>query len=486
MAEVRESCGLCGVTGQGRAGVPLVAEGLLALQHRGQESAGILVSTDRGLLLHKRNGTVTEALGDVPLEWTSLPASAVMGHVRYGTYGGESVQNAQPLLVSMAGVQVGIAHNGTLSNAAALREELQGEGAIFQTLTDTEVVLHLMAREMGRSGSGVEGALQGALSRLRGAYCFLLLTDRGLYAVRDPYGFRPLALGRFPGGGWIVASETLAFNVCGAEYVREVRAGEVLFLGSGGCAVRSTRFGSDRELFGGREGLAQCIFEHVYFARPGSLVFGDSVYEVRVAMGRQLARELPVDCDLVAPVPDSGMFAALGYARELDLKFGMVFTRNHYIGRTFIDPASTDRSAKVMRKLQPIPRAVEGRRICIVEDSIVRGTTSRARIRLLREMGAREVHMRVSCPPHRYPCFFGIDFPERRELAAVRFTMDEISEQLGLDSLGYLSREGMLSCVGAHGPEDYCTACFDARYPVRPPDECVRELEESGEWSAAE
>jgi len=396
-----------------------------------------------------------------------------MGHVRYGTYGGDGVENAQPLMVRMAGFQIGIAHNGTLSNAGLLRKELQRQGAIFMTNTDTEVVLHLMSRNLERTGFNIREALKIALNRLHGAFCFLIMTPKGLYAVRDPLGFRPLNLGRFPEGGWIVASETLAFDVCGAEYVREVNAGELLFIPHGPFDPESKNFSDRTHLFNKRQGLAQCIFEHVYFARPGSTVFGDSVYTSRLAMGRQLAREYPVECDIVAPVPDSGMFAAMGFARELGLPFDMCFTRNHYVGRTFIDPASAHRATMVMRKLQPIPEAVKGKRLCVVEDSIVRGTTSRARIRALREAGATEVHMRVSCPPHKYGCYFGIDFPAPSKLIARNYSVAEIAEQLSLDSLGYLSKEGMLGCVSAHDPSDYCTACFDGEYPQEPPDQIL-------------
>jgi amidophosphoribosyltransferase len=472
VSELREFCGLCGISGGVDGSVALVADGLLSMQHRGQEAAGVAWSRDGRLSGHKGNGMVVDALSDLPADAGRPGVSAAIGHVRYGTYGGSGVENAQPLLVRMAGVQIAIAHNGTLSNAAELRDELQRKGAIFLTNTDTEVVLHLMSRELEKVRFDVRQALEIALGRLRGAYCFLILTPSGMYAVRDPLGFRPLSLGRLPDGGWIVASETIAFTVSGAEYQREVEAGEILFF-CGESEPVSERFQLDRSLFPIRKGLAQCIFEHVYFARPGSMVFGDSVYAVRIEMGRRLAREHPVDCDIVAPVPDSGMFAALGFSRELGIPFDMCFTRNHYIGRTFIDPGQAGRTAMVTRKLQPIPTAVRGRRLCVVEDSIVRGTTSRARIRALREAGAREVHMRVCCPPHRFGCYFGIDFPEQSCLIARNYSVEQISGILGLDSLGYLSREGMLSCVTAHSPSDYCTACFDGDYPVAPPRETV-------------
>ena len=470
MRRVGENCGLCGVTGVRGDAQALVAEGLHALQHRGQESAGILAVTGRGLSLYKRQGLVSDALAQLPEWWGSENIRAAMGHVRYGTFGGEGVLNSQPILVDMTGRQVGIAHNGTISNAARIKRRLQRRGSIFQTQTDSEVVLHLMSRLLEETDFNLRHALELSLEKLEGAFCLLLMTPEGMYAIRDPLGFRPLSLGRIPEEGWVVASESIAFPGIGAEYVREVEAGEILFLPYDGSEPRSGRFGSSHGLFAdGSPRLAQCIFEHVYFARPGSCVFGDSVYEVRVEMGAQLAREHPADCDIVMPVPDSGMFAALGFSRELGIPFGMGFTRNHYVGRTFINPGQARRAAMVMRKLQPIPEAIRDKRLCVVEDSIVRGTTSTARIRALRESGAREVHMRVSCPPHRHGCYFGIDFPEPQTLVAHGRTTDDIAEILGLDSLGYLSREGMLSCVTAHSPDDYCTACFDGDYPVEPP-----------------
>jgi amidophosphoribosyltransferase len=468
-----EYCGLCGIIGAGKNTIPYLAEGLHSLQHRGQEAAGVLAATAGGLRLHKKKGLVSEALSDLPGWWLEESIPAAIGHNRYGTFGGTSVLNAQPILVNMAGFQVGIAHNGTISNASTIRKELQRRGAIFQTNTDTEVVLHLMSSQLSSTGFDLENTMELALDRLRGAFCLLVMTTESMYAVRDPLGFRPLCLGRLPDGGWMVASESIAFPICGAEYVREVEAGEILGFRFGEEEPFSIRFGIDKSLFEKDGKLAQCIFEHVYFARPGSTVFGDSVYAVRIAMGAQLARESPVDCDIVMPVPDSGMFAALGFSRELGIPFDMGFTRNHYVGRTFIDPTAATRSAMVMRKLQPITEAIRGRRVCVVEDSIVRGTTSTARIDALRQAGAREVHMRVSCPPHRFGCYFGIDFPERTKLAAHERTIDEVCGMLGLDSLGYLSLDGMLSCVSAHAPEDYCTACFSGCYPVDPPEEGI-------------
>jgi len=466
---VREHCGLCGVVGDPEAAA-LVAEGLSAQQHRGQEAAGILAATDGDFLLHKGMGLVSEVFPSLPSSWRQETVVAAMGHVRYGTFGSGGVLNAQPLLVRMAGMQVGIAHNGTIGNASVLRRDLERRGTIFQTNSDTEVVLHLMAHELENTGYEIMHALELALGRLEGAYCFLLMIPGAMVAVRDPHGFRPLSLGRIGQDSWAVASESIAFPLCCAEYVREIEAGEILLMPFDGSQPRSTLYDGKANLFGGNGRLAQCIFEHVYFARPGSQVFGDSVYEVRLRMGARLAVESPVECDVVIPVPDSGMFAALGYSGQLGIRFDMGFTRNHYVGRTFIDPATARRAAMVTRKLQPIPEAVRGKRVCVVEDSIVRGTTSKARIRALREAGAIEVHMRVSCPPHRFGCYFGIDFPEPSTLIANIRTHAEIEQMLEVDSLAYLSRDGMLSCVRAHGPQDYCTACFNGDYPVRPPE----------------
>jgi len=481
MNRIGEYCGLCGVSGASELVSALIAEGLFAQQHRGQEAAGIATLDKSGSIrLHKNRGLVPDLMNDFPKDMMLPDVIGGIGHVRYGTFGGTSVLNAQPIKVTMGDIPVAIAHNGTISNAGVIRAALQRKGHIFQTNTDTEIILHLMSRELEANDYDIEKCFQIAISKLEGAFCLLLLVPEGMYAVRDSMGFRPLSLGKIAGGGWIVASETIAFPVTDAEYVREVEPGEMLFFPAGDrfsdTAPITITSGKRGNLFlepGERN--AHCIFEHVYFARPGSYVFGDSVYQVRLNMGRQLAREHPAQCDMVMPVPDSGMFAAMGFARELGIPLDMGFTRNHYVGRTFIDPGHATRAAMVMRKLQPIPEAIEGKKVCVVEDSIVRGTTSKARIKALREAGAVEVHMRISCPPHRFACFFGIDFPEEKSLIANRNTVAEIEKILDLDSLGYLSVEGMLSCVTAHPPSDYCTACFTGDYPVTPPAKSSRE-----------
>ncbi len=456
----REYCGLCGVTG-GEGVLENLHLGLHSLQHRGQEAAGVMGSTGTECSLHRGTGLVDDVFASLPTSWRTAALKRTIGHVRYSTAGGSSIINAQPLMVEMGGQQVGIAHNGTICNAGALRRELQDAGVIFQTTTDTELVLHLMARSLKKDHNGdIWGALKTALGKLQGAYCFLLLTRDHLVAVRDPWGFRPLAIGDFYDGSYMVASETIAFNVTGARYVREVEPGEMVIWGPNN-RMESRQFAKATR-------RAHCIFEHVYFARPGSCVFGDSVYEVRKAMGRQLAIEAPVQADVIVPVPDSGMFAGLGFAEQSGIPFDMGFTRNHYVGRTFIDPGLVSRRKLVTRKLQPIAEAVRGKRVCLIEDSIVRGSTSRARIHTIREAGATEVHMRISCPPHRFGCYFGIDFPRRDALLANKIPLADLADSLRLDSLAYLSQEGMLASVRKYQPEDYCCACFDGQYPVAP------------------
>ncbi|MBN2449916.1 MAG: amidophosphoribosyltransferase [Lentisphaeria bacterium] len=459
----REHCGLCGVTG-GEGLLERLHDGLQAQQHRGQEAAGVMVSMDGACRLHRGPGLVEQVFATLPTSWLGEGGAIQRGisHVRYGTAGDSIAANAQPLLVDMAGITIGIAHNGTICNARSLRRELHAQGAIFQTTTDTEIILHLMARAlMTRCRGRIWDAFEDALRQLRGAFSLLAMTADAMVAARDPFGFRPLAIGDFNDGAYIVASETIAFGVTGASTMREVEPGEMIVWDSSN-RLESRRFAECTR-------RAHCIFEHVYFARPGSYVFGDSVYEVRREMGRRLAREAPVDADVIVPVPDSGMYAALGFAEESGIPLDMALSRNHYIGRTFIDPALTTTRCKLAtNKLHPIPEALCGKRICLVDDSIVRGNTSRSRVHTLREAGAREVHMRVSCPPHRFGCYFGIDFPQREALFANKVPAADAARSLRLDSLAYLSRNGMLSCVRARRAEDFCCACFDGDYPVLP------------------
>lgn len=456
----REYCGLCGVSG-GEAVLEQTHLGLHSLQHRGQEAAGVMAQVDGVCRTSRSIGLVDRVFSDLPNWWWKGDVTRAISHVRYSTAGGSAQNNAQPLMVNMAEQVVGIAHNGTICNARTLRGELLAEGAIFQTSTDTELILHLAARALDKRCNGnFLDALEEALKQVRGAYSLLLMTQDCMIAVRDPQGFRPLSIGDYDDGSFIVASESIAFNVTGAHYLREVEPGEIVYWDRNN-RMQSRRFSEPQQ-------HAFCIFEHVYFARPGSYVFGDSVYEVRKEMGRQLARETPVDADVVIPVPDSGVYAALGFAEEAGLPFDMGLSRNHYVGRTFIDPGLISRNRLVRRKLQPIDEALRGKRICLVEDSIVRGSTSRARIHTLRECGVKEVHMRVSCPPHRFGCYFGIDFPSRERLLANKVEVGDLTRALRLDSLEYLSQEGMLGCVKAHPPEEFCCACFDGNYPVRP------------------
>lgn len=463
---LREKCGLCGVAG-GSEVLEKTHIGLHSLQHRGQEAAGFMAAFNDFCLRHAGKGLVDDVFAALPRSWQDQSPEKAIGHVRYSTTGERGGNGAQPLLAEMGGQVVGVGHNGTICNASSLRRELSEEGAIFQTAADTELILHLMARCLTSRFKGrLWDALAAILPRLKGAFSLLFITRNEMAAVRDPWGFRPLAVAEFDDGGYMAASETIAFNVAGARYLREVEPGEMIVWD------KNNRLHSQR--FAETNRRAHCIFEHVYFSRPGSKVFGDSVRNVRKAMGAKLAAEAPVSADVIMPVPDSGMFAALGFSEASGMPFDMGFTRNHYVGRSFIDPGLVSRRKMVTRKLQPIAEAVSGRKICLIEDSIVRGSTSRARIGALREAGAIEVHMRVSCPPHRFGCFFGIDFPDRTKLIANRMTVSELADFLKLDSLAFLSQEGMLACVNAFRPEDYCCACFDGEYPVQP-DELIDE-----------
>ncbi|MFA6815081.1 MAG: amidophosphoribosyltransferase [Lentisphaeria bacterium] len=455
-----EYCGLCGIIGGDKV-MEQVYLGLHSLQHRGQEAAGVMIGVGDKCRLHKATGLVDKVFGEIPKEWSEVDVERAISHVRYSTAGGSNAVNAQPLMVKIDGEQVGIAHNGTICNAPSLRKELQAQGAIFQTSTDTELILHLTSRLLLHPCHGdFLTALEAALKRLEGAFCLLLMTKDYTIAVRDPHGFRPLCIGNYTDGGMIVASESIALTVTGADYLREVKPGEMIVWDRYNRMVSRQFAHVDKKAF--------CIFEHVYFARPGSYVFGDSVYRVRKEMGRQLARESLADVDVIVPVPDSGVYAALGYAEESKIPFDMCLSRNHYVERTFIDPGLISRGSLVRRKLQPIAEALRGKRICLVEDSIVRGSTSLALIKALRDVGVKEVHMRVSCPPHRFGCFFGIDFPERESLLANKVPAADLASTLHLDSLEYLSEEGMLNCVKAYSPENYCCACFDGNYPIKP------------------
>ena len=450
--KLKEECGVFGIFGHPEAS-NMTYLGLYALQHRGQESAGIAASDGEHVRISRAMGYVADVFDSRTL--AELPGSLAIGHVRYSTAGESAIANAQPILIECAHGQIALCHNGNLVNAKELREELVREGSIFQSSSDTEVILHLYARSKARH---VEDAIVESVSHVRGAFSLVLLTRDRLVAVRDPHGFRPLALGRL-GDAYVVCSETCAMDLIGATYVRDVEPGEVLLISAAG--VRSLKPFPPAP-------LAHCIFEHVYFARPDSYVFGKSVNEVRTELGRELARERPISADVVVPVPDSGVCAAMGYAEASGVPLRMGLIRNHYVGRTFIEPQSSIRHFGVRVKLNPVKSILDGQRVILVDDSIVRGTTSRKIVRMVRAAGAREVHVRISCPPTISPCFYGVDTPRKAELIAATHSLEEIREYLGADSVAYLSMEGLLSSVGAQRGS-YCTSCYTGFYPVEFP-----------------
>ena len=447
--KLREECGVFGIFGHPEA-ANLTYLGLYALQHRGQESAGIAASDGAHVRISKSMGHVADAFSEKTLE--KLPGNIAIGHVRYSTAGDSNVDNAQPILIECVHGQVAIAHNGNLVNAGELKEELGRHGAIFQTSTDTEVILHLYARSRAMT---TDEAVVEAISHVQGAFSLALMTKDRLIAVRDPHGFRPLALGRL-GDAVIVCSETCALDLIGATYVRDVEPGEVLIISASG--VKSFKPFPAAP-------FAQCVFEHVYFARPDSYVFGESVNEVRTNLGRLLAREKPVEADVIVPVPDSGVCAAIGFAEESGIPMRVGLIRNHYVGRTFIEPQQSIRHFGVRVKLNPVRSILEGRRVVLVDDSLVRGTTSRKIVKMVKAAGAREVHMRISCPPTISPCFYGVDTPRRSELIAATHTLEEIQKYIGADSVGYLSLEGLMSAVGTRRTS-YCSSCYTGQYPV--------------------
>lgn len=447
---MREKCGIFGIYNHPQA-AKLTYLGLYALQHRGQESAGIVTSDGFNVSVHRGLGLVDAVFNEDIL--ASLHGHLAIGHNRYSTTGSTSLSNIQPLLISFFGEGIAISHNGNLINALQLRERLESSGSIFQSTMDTEIIVHLFtkfSKSLGKTRALVE-----ALRKVRGAYSLLILFNDRLIGARDPFGFRPLVLGLI-NSSYLLASETCAFDLVGAKYVREIKPGEMVIIDQKG--VNSYTIKQPKK-------LAQCIFEHIYFARPDSIVFGESVHKIREKMGRVLAREHPAKADLVVPVPDSGISAALGYAKESGIPYTMGLTRNHYIGRTFIQPLQLVRDMEVRIKLNPIREVLNGKRVVLVDDSIVRGTTSKKIIGLLREGGAKEIHFRISSPPIRFPCFFGIDTPVQKELIASTHTVEQIRRKVGADSLGYLSLKGLLSCV--KNSKDYCTACFTGRYPLK-------------------
>jgi amidophosphoribosyltransferase len=445
-------CGIVGIFGHPEAS-NLAYLGLYALQHRGQESAGIVTADGGSLVRHSAMGHVAEVFSRATLQ--GLPGTAAIGHVRYSTSGDSSTCNAQPFLLQHHRGPIAVAHNGNLVDAALVRTALEFEGAIFQTTSDTETVLHLVARSRA---ADVVDALVDALRQVHGAYSLLVLVPGRLVAVRDPLGFRPLSLGR-KDGAWIVASESCAFDLIGAEPVRDLERGEVVVVDVGG--VHSFRpFAPQRS--------AACAFEHVYFARPDSRLFGQSVQAVRKRLGEELHHEHPTAADLVVPVPDSGLFAAMGYSRAAGIPFELGLVRNHYVGRTFIEPSQQIRNFGVRVKLNPVRDVLQGRRIVLVDDSIVRGTTSRKIVQMCREAGAKEVHMRISSPPTIGPCYYGIDTPRREDLIAANHSVEGTRRFVGADSLHYLSVDGLLRAMRGTR-EDLCTACWTDEHPVALP-----------------
>jgi len=444
-----DECGLFGIWNHPEA-ANVTYLGLYALQHRGQESAGITATDGAAFHTEKAMGWVADVFS--PERLRRLPGHRAIGHVRYSTAGSSNLKNAQPIAASTARGPIAIAHNGNLTNADALRKEMEADGAIFQSNSDTEVVLHLLARA---PAGPLEEQIPYALAQVRGAYSLLILTPDAMYAVRDPNGFRPLTLGRLA-DSWLVASETCALDLMEAHYERDVEPGELLVVSDAG--VRSLRAAPASEPL-------KCVFEYVYFARPDSVLWGRNVHTVRKAMGHQLAREHPVAADIVIPVPDSGTSAALGFSEESGIPYEMGLIRNHYVGRTFIEPKQGIRHFGVKVKLNPMREMLEGKRVVVVDDSIVRGTTSRKIVKMIQGAGAREVHVRVSSPPIQWPCYYGIDTPTRKELIGASHLPEEIRRYLAADSLGYLSLEGMLKATGTD-PSAFCHACFTGNYRV--------------------
>lgn len=447
-------CGIFGIYGH-REAAALTQLGLYSLQHRGQESAGIVAVDEGGRArVSRAMGLVSEGFGDDEMD--ALQGPIAVGHTRYSTAGSSAIENAQPILARVRRGHIALAHNGNLTNAVELRRALEDDGAIFSSTMDSEVIVHRIARAHGDTP---EARVAEALQGVEGAYCLLVVLDDTVVVARDPHGWRPLVMGRL-GDGWVFASETCALDIVGATVEREVQPGEVIAVDEAGLRTLNALPPAS---------LHRCVFEHVYFARPDSKVFSGSVDRSRRALGRQLARECPApNADLVFAVPDSSNSAALGYAEESGIPYELALIRNHYIGRTFIQPTQAGRDAKVKVKYNPVRELLEGKRVVMVDDSIVRGTTTRGLVSLVRAAGAREVHMRVSSAPIISPCYYGIDTPRREELIAATMTHDEIARHLGVDSLGYLSLDGMLSAM-PDGPGGYCHACFSGRYPTATP-----------------
>jgi amidophosphoribosyltransferase len=455
-------CGIFGVYPHKDA-AQLSYLGLYALQHRGEEASGIISLNGKKVTLHKSQGLVSDVFDEKMLR--SLRGDLAVGHVRYTTTGSSSIKNTQPFYVKSKIGHVAIAHNGNLTNTLALRQELENRGAIFQTTMDSEIIAHLIAHNNNKD---IKTVVTESLSKLSGAYSFVLMLNDCLIGARDTFGWRPLCLGKLD-GAYILASETCAFDLIGAEYLRDIEPGEVIF-------IYRDRVESLKPFKNTR--CAFCIFEYVYFARPDSNIFGHSVYLARKQLGQQLAVEFPTQADVVMPIPDSGTYAALGYAEASKIPFEIGMIRNHYIGRTFIQPTQGLRDFRVKVKLNPLKEALKGKRAIVIEDSIVRGTTSRARVKTLRQAGLKEIHMRVSCPPLISPCYYGIDFPTKKELVASKHDIAWIRDFIGADTLEYLSLEGMLKSMPIP-KEKFCTACYTGEYPTCPPCKASKKVLES-------
>ncbi len=450
----KDECGVFGIFGHTEA-ANMTYLGLYALQHRGQESAGIVSSDGSQIHSHKAMGLVADIFGEDVLK--RLPGYAAIGHVRYSTAGASNLKNAQPFTVDYSRGGIAVAHNGNLVNAGLLRDELEAYGSIFQSSMDTEIIVHLIATSKANT---LTDRIADALKQVKGSYSLVFLTETQMVAVRDPNGFRPLALGRLK-DAWVVASETCAFDLIEAEYVRDIEPGEMLLL---------DRFSPKSFRPFDKAQYTPCVFEFIYFARPDSNIFGANVYAVRKNLGRELARENPIDADIVIPVPDSGVPAAIGFAEESKIPFQMGLIRNHYVGRTFIEPKDAIRHFGVKIKLNAVKELLKGKKVVVIDDSIVRGTTSRKIVKMIRDAGAKEVHMRISSPPTVCPCFYGIDTPTKKELIASSHTLDEISKYITADTLRYLSIEGLYRAVRDAG-ENFCDACFTGKYPVEFPAE---------------
>ena len=452
----KDECGVFGIFGHPEA-ANMTYLGLYALQHRGQESAGIVSSDGSQLHSHKAMGLVADIFGEDVLK--KLPGNAAIGHVRYSTTGASNLKNAQPFVVDYARGEIAVAHNGNIVNARLIRDELEAYGSIFQSSMDTEIIAHLIATS--RAATLTE-RIADALRQVKGSYSLVFLTGSQMIAVRDPHGFRPLALGRLK-DAWVVASETCAFDLIEAEYVRDIGPGEILLIDR--LSPKSFR-PFDKAPY------TPCVFEFIYFARPDSNIFGANVYAVRKNLGRELARENPIDADIVIPVPDSGVPAAIGFAEESNIPFQMGLIRNHYVGRTFIEPKDAIRHFGVKIKLNAVKELLKGKKVVVIDDSIVRGTTSRKIVKMIRDAGAKEVHMRISSPPTVCPCFYGIDTPTKKELIASSHTIDEVNTYITADTLRYLSIEGLYKAVSDAGAS-FCDACFTGKYPVEFPVEGI-------------